>query len=296
MIIAILEYISKEWKYVIFAGIILTLAIVFSTIIRKLISRFVKKRSLFLKVDPTRFNFIKNALSFIIYLTAIIVIFYTIPELRSLGTTLFAGAGIFAAILAFASQQAFSNIISGVFIVIFKPFRVGDWIEIGVDHMGIVQDINLRHTVIRNFKNKRIIIPNSVISSETIVNNHVDDERSRQHVNFGISYDSDIDLAFKIMTEEAEKHPLFLDARTKEEKKKKVPAVICRVVGFGDSSVNLRAYVWTDSPESGWDLFCDLNKSIKERFDKEGVEIPFPYRTLVFKDQKGKKEFKDKME
>lgn len=291
MIVAIFENISKEWKYIIFAGVILTVAIIFSTIIRKLISRFVKKRSLFLKVDPTRFNFIKNALSFIIYMSAIIIIFYTIPELRALGTTLFAGAGIFAAILAFASQQAFSNIISGIFIVIFKPFRVGDWIEIANNYSGIVQDISLRHTVIRDFKNKRIIIPNSVISAETIVNNHVDDDRSRQHINFGISYDSDIDLAFKIMREEAEKHPFFLDARTDEEKMNDVPAVRTVVVGFGDSSVNLRAYVWTDSPESGWDLFCDLNKSIKERFDKEGVEIPFPYRTIVFKDQKGKKEF-----
>lgn len=70
------------------------------------------------------------------------------------------------------------------------------------------------------------------------------------------------------MQDEAEKHPYFLDVRTEEEKMNNVPAVQCVVYGFGESSVNIRAYVWTETPESGFVLFCDLNKSIKERFDQ----------------------------
>ncbi|MCB9185489.1 MAG: mechanosensitive ion channel family protein [Flavobacteriales bacterium] len=264
-------------------AIILLLAFVLTLWVRRLIHRFVSDSSLFMKVDATKYSFIKNAASLIIFSLAVFIIIYSIPEFRTLGTTLLASAGVATAVLAFASQAALSNIVSGVFIVIFKPFRVDDLIRIEGDKAGVVEDITLRHTIIRDFQNQRIIIPNSVISSQTIVNSHIEDERFKRQIFFGISYDSDIDTAFKIITEEAEKHPYFLDGRTKEEKQSGWPAVKCRVVGFGDSSVNLRADVWSNSPEESWELFCDLNKSVKERFDKEGIEIPFPYRTVVYK-------------
>ena len=258
--------------------VILLVAFLLTLWVRRLIHRFVKDSSIFLKVDATKYSFIKNAASLIIFSLACFIIIYSIPEFRTLGTTLLASAGIVTAVLAFASQAALSNIISGVFVVIFKPFRVDDMIKFEGDKAGIVEDITLRHTVIRDFQNQRIIIPNSVISSQTIVNSHIEDARFKRQIFFGISYDSDIDKAFKIITEEAENHPNFMDGRNQEEKKVK-----CRVVGFGDSSVNLRAEVWSDSPEKSWELFCDLNKSVKERFDREGIEIPFPYRTLVYK-------------
>lgn len=233
--------------------------------------------------DPTKVNFFKNATSFVVLAMAITLIFYTIPALRAIGVTLFASAGIFAAIIGFASQQAFSNIISGIFIVFFQPFRVGDIIKIGMDVHGTVEDITLRHTVIKNFENRRIIIPNSIISSETIINSNITDERMRNFIEIGISYDSSIDLALKIMRDEALKHPLLVDGRTEEEKASGDPVVITKVIGFGDSSVNLRAYVWTKDFADGWDLKTELYLKIKKRFDKEGIEIPFPYRTIVYK-------------
>lgn len=262
---------------------ILVGAFILTLWVRRFIHRFVRDSSLFLKVDATKYSFIKNAASLIIFSLACFIIIYSIPEFRTLGTTLLASAGIATAVLAFASQAALSNIISGVFIVIFKPFRVDDMIKFEGDKTGIVEDITLRHTVIRDFQNQRIIIPNSVISSQTIVNSHIEDERFKRQIFFGISYDSSIDKAFQIITEEAEKHPNFLDGRSAEEKETGWPKVKCRVIGFGDSSVNLRADVWSSTPEQSWELFCDVNKSVKERFEKEGVEIPFPYRTLVYK-------------
>jgi small-conductance mechanosensitive channel len=263
--------------------IILALAVLLTLWVRRFIHRFVSNSSILLKVDPTKYNFIKNAASLIIFSLALFLIIYSVPELRSLGTTLLASAGIATAVLAFASQAALSNIISGVFIVIFKPFRVDDLIRMDDGKSGVVEDITLRHTVIRDFQNQRIIVPNAVISEQTIVNAHISDERLKRQIFFGISYDSNIDKAFAIITEEAEKHPLIYDGRTPEEKRNAWPLVKCRVIGFGDSSVNLRADVWSKTPEESWELFCDLNKSIKERFDKEGIEIPFPYRTVVYK-------------
>lgn len=90
-----------------------------------------------------------------------------------------AGAGILAAVLGFASQTAFSNIMNGIMIVVFKPFRIGDIIEVDRQdaYMGVVADITLRHTVIQNFENKRVIIPNSVISTQIIVNRDIADQK-----------------------------------------------------------------------------------------------------------------------
>lgn len=269
------------------ALLISVLALIFALWVRRLIHSYVTSSSVLLKVDPTRYSFLKNASTFIIFSLAAFLIIYSVPELRSLGATLFASAGVVAAVLAFASQQAMSNIISGIFIVIFKPFRVGDIIETDSGRSGVVEDITLRHTIIKDFQNQRIIIPNTVISGQTIINANISDERIKRQMFFSISYDSDIDLAFRIIAEEAEKHPLFLDNRSVEEKKDGWPKVKCRVVDFLDSGVRLRADVWAANPGEAFELRCDLNKSVKERFDREGIEIPYPYRTIVYKsDQK----------
>ena len=258
-------------------------AFILSRILRTLLSKFLKLSSSTLKVDPTRYSFLINGISFVLYTAALIFIFYSIPGLRALGVTLFAGAGIATAIILFASQQAFSNIINGIFIIIFKPFRVDDIIKVGDLRIGKIEDITLRHTIIRDFENRRIVIPNTVIGSETLINSSIRDEHICNWVEFGISYDSDINKAIDIIREEAVKHPNFIDNRTREEKKNNIHPVLVRVIGFGDSSVNLRAFVWSKDHISGFVLKCDLFKSVKERFDSEGVEIPFPYRTIVYK-------------
>ena len=108
-------------------------------------------------------------------------------------------------------------------------------------------------------------------------------KKIRRHIEFGISYDSDIDKAIEIIQEEAMNHPNFLDNRTKEEKKNNDPACLVRLMGFGESSIKLRAYVWAENPAKSFDLHTDLNIIVKKRFDAEGIEIPFPYRTIVYK-------------
>lgn len=236
--------------------------------------------------DPTNYIFLRNGISFIFSLIGIILIFYTIPALKTVGLTLFAGAGILAAIIGFASQAAFSNIIGGLFIVIFKPFRVGDVLKVGDVEQGFVENITLRHTVIRSHKNERYIIPNSTINSEVLLNSTIEEDKTCIYLEMGISYDSDVDLAMKIMAEEAEKHPDIFDNRSTEEIAEGVPLVIVRLIGFGDSSVNLRSYLWAKDFITAFVMRTELYKNIKKRFDEEGIEIPFPYRTIVFKDEK----------
>ena len=272
--------IGSYWDDIFFAVIVMGIALVVGRMLRFFIGQSVKGASHKIKVDPTKYSFIKNAVEFIVYIIAIIVILNSIPRLKDYGTALFASAGVLAAIVGFASQSAFSNIISGIFIVIFKPFSVGDRIRVGQLYQGDVEDITLRHTVIRDFENKRIVMPNTVISNETIVNSTSEDNLCVL-LELVISFSSSVDTAMRIMQQEALRHPLCLDSRTREEKKENKPQVVIRLIGFTDLGVQLRAYVWAKDPTESFVLKCDLNKSIKERFDKEGIEFAAAQRTII---------------
>ncbi len=232
--------------------------------------------------DITRLKFLGNSVSAVVYSLALVFVFREIPALANLGTALFAGAGVLAAVIGFASQKAFSNIISGVFILLFRPFKVGDAVSVG-GRAGVIEDITLRHTVIKDYENRRVIMPNSVISDETIVNSSISDETIRQQVFFGVGYDADLDKAMAIIEEEAMSHPLYVDRRTLEEKAQGSPAVVIRVLAWDESSISLRAQIWTMGMDDGFVLKCDLLKSVKERFVKEGVTIPYPHRTVILK-------------
>jgi small-conductance mechanosensitive channel len=277
------EFMGKYGWLILEVVIIITGAIIASRLYRYLMRKWLSRLAEKDPEDATRLKFMRNAGATIIWLLATTAIIYTIPQLRALAITLFAGAGILVAIAGFAAQKAFANVISGIFIVIFKPFRVHDFISIDTDLMGTVEDITLRHTVIKNFENQRIIIPNSVIGEHVITNWNLEDKKICKAIDVGISYGSDIDLAMKIFREVAQEHPMFLDQRSPAEIKRDIPAVSTRVHGFEDSSVTIRAWVWTDDPANVWQMKSDILKGVKERFDKEGVEIPFPYRTIVYK-------------
>lgn len=246
----------------------------------------IKKRSLYLNNDPTNYNFLGHFITALIYIVGLSFAIFSIPQLKTLATSMLAGAGILALAVTFASQQALSNIVSGIFIVIFKPFRVNDRIILRDTMAGVVEDITLRHTVIRNFENRRIVIPNSVISNEILINADLEDEKICRFLELGISYDSDVDLAKKIMFEEVRNHPDYFDVRTSEDLENGAPEVTVRVISMGDSSVNLRAWVWAPNSPTAFVMYCDLLESVKKRFDKEGVEIPFPHRTIVEKQPK----------
>lgn len=278
----VMYYLGTQPGKIFLAVLILVITFFIERFVRIFIKHNFDNSSAHMGVDTTTFVFFKHLISALIYLVGIGLAIYVIPTFRTLSISIFASAGVLAVVLGFAAQKAFSNVISGIFIAMFRPFRVGDLIKFG-DKVGRVEDINLRHTIIRNFENKRYIVPNSVISEEVIENYHLGDPKVCRFVEFGISYDSDVDKAMKIMREECEKHPGCIDQRTESEKKQKIPQVSVRLISFGDSSVNLRAWAWAETPMAAFRMGTDLNKIIKQRFDKEGIEIPYPYRTIVYK-------------
>lgn len=281
-----MSFFSSDLFYnLLISVVVLILAWVVSISIRRFFSGLIKRKFEKDEIRPTSLIFIKNSISFLVFTFALMFLVFTLEPLKGFGKAVFASAGILAAIVGFASQKAMSNIFGGIFILLFRPFHVGDIIKINNDTQGVVEELTLRHTVIRDYENKRIIIPNSTISEETILNSTIKDPRIRQHLVFGISYDSDIDKAMKIIKEEAENHPNCVDGRNPEEIENGAPIVMVKVIGLGDFSVNLRAWIWSLDQGLAFELKCDVLKSTKERFDREGIEIPFPYRTLVFKDK-----------
>ena len=138
---------------------------------------------------------------------------------------------------------------SGIFLVIFKPFRINDHITIN-NFTGTVEDINLRQVVVKDAENNRIIIPNSVISNQIILNTNMKAANCYKTIEIGIGYEADIDKGLIIMKEEVAQHPL----------------IIARVVTLADSSVNLKAWAWAKNSNEGFIMYCDLLQSIKKRF------------------------------
>ena len=282
--------VPEKYMLLISIGIILLVTAIAATISAKLFNRAIKNSETEEgHHDLTNLKFLKRGATVLIYMIGLGIAIYLVPPLKGIAKGMFASAGLVAIAIGFAAQQALGNIISGIFIVVFKPYKIGDRILVRTDLSGVVEDINLRHTVIKNFENKRIIIPNSVISDEVVINSNYTDSRIIKWIDMSISYDSDIDLARQIMQEEIAAHPNFIDMRSQEQISDGEPLVPVRLISFGDSSVNLRGWAWAEKPSKGFVLGTDLNESIKKRFDKEGIEIPYPYRQIVHKESKSDK-------
>jgi len=276
------ELILNSIEYVsIFVGILL-ITIVIAFLVNRFFKRLIRRSTDDMINDPTNYQFLRHAVTALIYIVGFSIAIYAMPNLRALASSLLAGAGILAVAIGFASQQALSNIISGVFIIVFKPFRVNDRVKLR-DMVGIIEDITLRHTVIRDFENKRIIIPNSLISEEIIVNSDFGDDKICKWIEIGISYDSNIEKAKALIKEEILNHPLHIDTRSPKQVEEGEELAPVKVIGLGDSSINLRGWAWAKDSADAFKMGCDLYEKIKNRFDNEGIEIPFPHRTLVHK-------------
>ena len=175
------------------------------------------------------------------------------------------------------------NFFGSIAIVVGSPYEVGDFIEC-VDKAvsGTVEDITMRHTVIRTINNRRVVIPNSEMNTYTIENFNYSDNENVKLVNFNISYESDVDKAISILKEEMEK--LYHPNSKGINKDVEYPKV--RVSELDDSGVVLTAWVWGSDNGDAFENMYKLNYIIKNRFPKEGIEIPYPHIEIVEKTTK----------
>jgi len=256
------------------ALILIMLAVLVSLLLTRIIQRSQWIMDRFgRRIDETVLQYAIRLKTLMIFTTALFFFISLVPGLEPLLGTLLAGAGVTALILGFAAQSTLANLVSGVGLAVYRPFRIGDRITIEGEY-GTIEDMTLRHTIVRTWENKRLVIPNKNIDNMTLMNHSLVDPKIMSRVEFGVSYDTDIDLARRLILEEVERCP----HRMKEGEE---PLV--RVISHGDFSIGLRAYVWAPDMDASWELKWWLMEHVKKRFDAEGVEIPFPYRTLVYK-------------
>jgi len=187
---------------------------------------------------------------------------------------LIAGLGVTGFILGFAFQESLGNLAAGMMLAINQPFGVGDYVSVGGIE-GTVQELNMMAATLATADNKKVMVPNKVIWGSPITNYSATDKR-RLEIATGIAYGADIAKAKRIALEVLRADPRVLAD----------PAPLAEVISLGDSSVNLVLRPWT-KPTDYWPTFFALNQAVKEAFDKNGVEIPFPQMDLHLKDSSG---------
>ncbi len=207
----------------------------------------------------------------------ILVFFMQIRSMSSVLTALLASGGLFAVIIGLASQEAASNMINGMMIIAYHPYSVGDLISLPEETVrGKVITITLRHTIIETLEKTQIIIPNSIMNKTMIenVSNIVDSKAN--YLMMDISYESNIEKAISIIQEIASKHPLAIDTRLPEDVQEGKPQIEVLCMDLKDSSILLRATIFTVDNATGFTLLSDLRIQVKEEFDKQGIVIPYP--------------------
>jgi small conductance mechanosensitive channel len=211
-------------------------------------------------MDPTLIGFIGNIL-YALLLSAVVIAVLDVVGIQT--TSLVAIIGAAGLAVGLALQGSLSNFASGVLLILFRPFKQGNFIKAGGE-AGIVEEVTIFTTVLKTPDNKIIIVPNSAITGGSITNFSAKDTRRIDFV-FGVAYSDDIKKVKEVIW----------DVINADERILKDPAPTVGVLELADSSVNFAVRPWVNAADY-WDVFFDLNEKMKLRFDEEGISIPFP--------------------
>jgi small conductance mechanosensitive channel len=233
-------------------------------IVVRLLTRGMRKVMESQGVDKTLVSFASNLISMVLMM---IVIIAAISELGVQTTSFIAVLGAAGLAIGLALQGSLSNFASGVLIVLFRPYKVGDWIE-AAGISGSVEEVQILTTVLKTGDNKQVIVPNSQIMGSIITNYSAKDTR-RVDMIVGVSYDDELDEVRRTLEELVAAEDRVLDD----------PACTIAVSELADSSVNFVVRPWVRTSDY-WDVKFDLTEAIKKRFDKEGISFPFPQQDV----------------
>ncbi len=245
---------------VIGAVVILVVGRLLTTFFANLVERLMEKSG----TDRTLTSFVRN-------LTRIsLLVFTVIAALGTLGvetTSLIAVIGAAGLAVGFALQSSLSNIASGIMLVVFKPFKVGNYIKAS-GTSGVVEEIHIFNTILRTFDNCKVVVPNSRMTADNITNYSAKETR-RIDLEFSVSYHDDL-----------KKTKAVLERIMKaDERILKDPAPEIGILKLGDSAVTFFVRPWVKAAD-GWPVKCDLLEKVKLTFDDEGISIPFPQRDV----------------
>jgi small conductance mechanosensitive channel len=201
---------------------------------------------------------------------ALIMVFVILAALGKLGvqtTSFVAIVGAAGLAVGLALQGALANFAAGVLMLVFRPFKVGDYVE-GGGAAGVVEEIQIFTTKLKTPDNKLLIVPNAKMTGDNITNYSAKETRRVDFV-FGVSYGDDIEKVNNVIE----------DVLSKDERVLKDPAPTIGLLELGDSSVNFAVRPWVKTADY-WNVYFSINEAMKKRFDEEGVSIPFPQRDV----------------
>lgn len=271
------------WRMMIVAVIIM-IAIVAARVVNRSFVRAVDRMREKKNPNASVMAFLRYAALAGVYFIAFSGVVAAVPALNTILTTLLTAGGVLAIVAGVAAQEAIGSIASGMMILTFKPFIIGDVLRVPeLDITGTVEDITLRHTVLRTFENKRLIIPNNTMNDTIVENFDYGEKRVCLMLDVKITYESDVEKALAVLAEEAGAHPDYLDPRTPEEKAADVPRVKVRVQELSESAVVLRALLWGADNGTAFGMKCDLMRTLKARFDQEGIQFAYTRLQVVQK-------------
>jgi small conductance mechanosensitive channel len=260
-----IDAIASYGMQVLAAIIILVVGLWLAKKIRGLFKATMEKKA----VDSTLVGFFSSMLY------GALVVFVVIAAISKIGiqtTSFIAVIGAAGLAVGLALQGSLSNFASGVLLILFKPFVAGNFVKIGGE-MGTVVQVGMLHTELKSPENIKIIMPNSQIMGGSITNFSANDTR-RVDMVIGVSYSDDLSKVMGVLQ----------DMVSKDERVLAEPAPFIGVSELADSSINFVVRPWTKSSDF-WQFKCDFHKAVKERFDAEGISIPFPQRDIhLFKE------------
>ncbi|PPB82390.1 small conductance mechanosensitive channel [Albidovulum inexpectatum] len=247
---------------VVYAIIILIVALFASGWARRRITRIPERNP---RLDPTLFGFLGSLAKYGILALAGVFILNRFGIQTASLVALIGAAGL---AIGLALQGTLSNLAAGVMLILFRPFRVGDYVEIsGVS--GTVREVALFFTELATADNLQVILPNGDVWANKIVNYSANPTR-RVDLTIGVSYDTDLKRAETVLR----------DIVTADPRVHADPEPFIKVKALGDSSVDFAVRAWVDRAD-WWDTTCDLTRAIKDRLDAEGIDIPYPTRTIL---------------
>ncbi|NCF50081.1 mechanosensitive ion channel [Gammaproteobacteria bacterium] len=216
------------------------------------------------QIDKTLETFVCNLVRIVL------LVFVIVAAISALGiqtTSFIAVLGAAGLAVGLALQGSLSNFASGVLIVLFRPYKVGDFVE-AAGISGSVEEVQILTTVLKTGDNKRVIVPNSQIMDSIITNYSANDTR-RVDMVIGVSYSDDLDKVRQTLKELVAAEDRILDE----------PACTIAVSELGDSSVNFVVRPWVATADY-WGVMFDMTEAVKKRFDEEGISFPFPQRDV----------------
>ncbi len=216
------------------------------------------------KVEPTLIGF-ATTLAYAMLMTMVVI--SAIQKLGVPTTSFVAVVGAAGLAIGLALQSSLANFASGVMVIIFRPFKAGDFVEAG-GVSGTIEEVQVFATILKTPDNKRVIVPNAAITSGTITNYSTNDTRRIDFV-FGIGYGDDIKQAKDVLQ----------DIIAKDKRILREPAAAIAVAELADNSVNIIVRPWVNTSDY-WSVHCDIIELVKLRFDAENISFPFPQRDV----------------